>query len=424
MEDIQYLIVGAGISGLSFANFLNSDDYLVIEREAEIGGYCRTTYQEGFVWDYAGHFFHFRDPEIEKYLVGRMSPESLLDIKRNSKIFYKGNLIDYPFQKNIHQLPVEEFIECLYDLYFSDKKSRYDNFEQMLYSKYGKGIADKFLIPYNEKVYACSLDELDRGAMGRFFPHANIDEIIRNLRCPDNTSYNTTFLYSKNGTMEFVRALAKDVIKTNISTDEDVIRIDLPKKVAHTSHRKIRYEYLISSVPFNSLLEMVGSDYKRNTLRWNKVLIFNLGFTEKGPEEIHWIYFPEKSYRFYRVGFYDNILQANRMSLYVEVGMKPDFDIDFDKELSRIIEDLRKVGILEQQELVCHQAVVMNPAYVHISKASEELFSDMSNILCKENVYTLGRYGRWKYCSMEDCIIEAKDLAERFNCSEIDMEAL
>ena len=37
-----YLIVGAGITGLSFANFIDTDDYLVLEREPEIGGWCKT----------------------------------------------------------------------------------------------------------------------------------------------------------------------------------------------------------------------------------------------------------------------------------------------------------------------------------------------------------------------------------------------
>ena len=30
-----------------------------------------------------------------------------------------GAQIDFPFQKNIHQLPQADFIDCLYDLYFA-----------------------------------------------------------------------------------------------------------------------------------------------------------------------------------------------------------------------------------------------------------------------------------------------------------------
>ena len=63
MEKVKYLILGAGVSGLSFANNIDSNDCVVIEKEANAGGYCRTTRKGEYVWDFAGHFFHFSRPE-------------------------------------------------------------------------------------------------------------------------------------------------------------------------------------------------------------------------------------------------------------------------------------------------------------------------------------------------------------------------
>ena len=51
----------------------------------------------------------------------------------------------------------------------------------MLYGKFGKGIVEKFLKPYNEKLYAIDLTELDVDAMGRFFPYADKEAIIKNI---------------------------------------------------------------------------------------------------------------------------------------------------------------------------------------------------------------------------------------------------
>ena len=57
----RVLIVGGGVSGLAAAGFLADEfDCRLLEKEDEIGGYCRTLYQDGFTWDYSGHFFHFR----------------------------------------------------------------------------------------------------------------------------------------------------------------------------------------------------------------------------------------------------------------------------------------------------------------------------------------------------------------------------
>ena len=46
------LIIGGGISGLSYAMFMNNTDYIIVEKHKEIGGYCRTIKNSGFVWDY------------------------------------------------------------------------------------------------------------------------------------------------------------------------------------------------------------------------------------------------------------------------------------------------------------------------------------------------------------------------------------
>ena len=55
----KYLIIGAGISGLTFASYCK-ENYLIIEKDSEVGGYCKTHYNKDYVWDYAGHFFHFK----------------------------------------------------------------------------------------------------------------------------------------------------------------------------------------------------------------------------------------------------------------------------------------------------------------------------------------------------------------------------
>ena len=88
------LIIGAGISGISYANF-TKNDYLVIEKEKEAGGYCRTIKRNNFVWDYSGHFFHFQHPELEKYVCKNIEASSLLRVEKCTKIYYKGKYIDF-----------------------------------------------------------------------------------------------------------------------------------------------------------------------------------------------------------------------------------------------------------------------------------------------------------------------------------------
>ena len=161
----ETLIVGAGVSGLAFAQALRTDDYLVVESADDVGGYCRTVRQGDFVWDYSGHFFHFRHPEIEADFVNRIGPSRVLRVNRCSKVYYKGRLVDFPFQRNIDQLDHDDFVACLNGLGSREAVEPTD-FRQLLHARFGEGICEQFLVPYNEKVYATDLCRLDVHAMG------------------------------------------------------------------------------------------------------------------------------------------------------------------------------------------------------------------------------------------------------------------
>lgn len=432
MESVRTLIVGAGISGLATAAALQDDDYLVLEGDSEIGGYCKTIKKDGFVWDYSGHFFHFKHPEIESWLRERMQGQRIRTVEKRSFISYADKLVDFPFQKNIHQLPREDFIDCLYDLYFArapkellgegggERESggpRESSFRDMLYARFGRSIAEKFLVPYNEKLYACDLSTLDKDAMGRFFPHADLTDIIRNMKRPDNASYNSTFTYPEGGAIEYVKAIANAVREGGIATQEMLLGIDLEKKIAKTSKREIRFDRLVSSAPFPKLLEMTGLPHEPSDFSWNKVLVFNLGFDRKGPSDVHWIYYPNRERVFYRVGFYDNIFDTDRMSLYVEIGFGKDARVDVEAMRRRVLEDLEREGLKRGHELVAWHSVVMDPAYVHITKRSMAEHARLSAVLRERGVHSIGRYGGWTYCSIEDNIVEARALVASFGDS-------
>lgn len=409
--NIKYLIIGAGISGLSFAQ--KKDDYLIIEKENEVGGLCRTIHRNGYTWDYSGHFFHFKNEKIKKMFLDNISDEDLIEKKKNTKIFIDNQYIDYPFQKNIHQLDKESFIDCLYELYFRKESTHYDSFIDMLYGKFGKGITDRFLRPYNEKLYACPLNNLESGAMGRFFPYADFEDIIRNMKKNDNNSYNDLFWYPKKGAETYIDILKKDIDNNRIMYNCTIEGIDCDKKIAYTNRGSIEYEYLISTMPFNELCSILGINCK-NDLSSNKVLVFNMGFDRQADDtDIHWIYYPEKKYNFYRVGFYSNILNEDKLSIYVEIGFTEREKIDVNIELAKTIRNLNKAGIINDHKLVDFYPIIIDPAYVHITEKSEAFRNATIDYLKNEQIFSIGRYGEWKYCSIEDCILMAYKLAEQ-----------
>ncbi len=421
---VKYLLIGAGISNLTFANYAEKD-YLIVEKDDKVGGYCRTTERNGFVWDYAGHFFHFKTEEFKRKFLDKVPEDEIITQDKCTKILYDKNLlIDYPFQTNIHQLEKEEFIDCLYDLFNKEEKGKYDNFLEMLYGKFGKSITEKFLKPYNEKLYAIDLRKLDEDAMGRFFPYANKEQIINNMRNSADVSYNNKFLYPKHGAETFIKILYDNLEKDRIKLNTKIVSIDIENRIATTdSGEKIEYEYLINSSPLNKFLELFKEEKLtklKAELSYNQVLVFNLGFNKKSKlQQEHWMYIPSKDCNYYRIGFYDNILSADKLSMYIEIGYDKDAVItndEIEKQLELTLENLRKQEIIDDETtLIDHESIIMSPAYVHIESETDKKVKETFKEFSEEHIYSIGRYGAWTYCSMEDCMLQAKELFEKIS---------
>lgn len=429
MKKVKHLIIGAGISGLTYANYVN-DDYLIVEKENEVGGYCRTIKRNGYVWDYAGHFFHFNTKEFKDNFISKMNSDEIIYNDKCTKILYKNEFVDFPFQTNIHQLEKEEFIDCLYDLFNKEEKEKYDNFLDMLYGKFGKSIVEKFLKPYNEKLYATDLKNLDVDAMGRFFPYADKEAIINNMKKSSVNSYNSSFLYPKNGAASFIKILYDELDKDKVLLNTSVVKIDVDsKKVSLSDGEEIEYEYLVNTMPLNRFLELLGGyDKILNDLSYNKVLVFNLGFDKESPrcKEEHWIYIPDEKCNYYRAGFYNNILGDKKLSMYIEIGYGKNekiTDKEVEKQLDLTLENLKKANIIDDSmKLVDHETIIMDPAYVHINSKTNKEVIELKKEFAKKNIYTIGRYGGWIYNCMEDSMLVAKGLAEAKDEDKIQIE--
>ncbi|MBR2215105.1 MAG: FAD-dependent oxidoreductase [Selenomonadaceae bacterium] len=420
MEYVHTLIIGAGVSGLTYALHAKGE-YLIFDKDVRPGGLCKTFYQDGSIWDYAGHFFHFAHPWLKKYFSDAIGIDSMVTCAKNTNINYYGRLIDYPFQMNIHQLAKDEFIDCLYDLFHRPKGARQGSFQEMLYQKFGKGITEKFLKPYNEKLYACDLNELDVDAMGRFFPYASPEEIIDNFKDANVATYNSVFNYPKRGAEVFVDALLQGINKERLRCEQALERVDIRDKVALIDGKEFRYEQLISTIPLNRFIKLVyknGAPFvaeeKAPILTANQVLVFNLGYDRPALDtNVHWTYYPDKKINFYRVGCYSNILNTNRLSLYVEIGAKETEKLDINAQLELTQHWLKHVGIISEHQLIAYNALIINPAYVHITNKGKKFVEALADTLQEYDVHLLGRYGKWTYCSIEDCMVDAMGLANK-----------
>jgi hypothetical protein len=153
-------------------------------------------------------------------------------------------------------------------------------------------------------------------------------------------------------------------------------------------------------------------------LRFVSVLNINLGIDRPGVIPYHWVYFPERDLPFYRIGsptnFSANVAPAGTSSLFVEVSLRADENVDIEKSVDCSIAALRRSGILRSEDkIVTRHPVLLKYAYVIFDHERKRAVERILRYLNSKDVYSFGRYGSWIYSSMEDAVLQGKEFAER-----------
>ena len=175
-------ILGGGLAGLSLGYFLHQKDYdfLILERNPETSGLLKSIQIEGFTFDVGGsHIIFSKDKEILNFMVSLLG-DNVIRNRRNTKILYKGHYVKYPFENGLADLPKRDNFECLY--YFVQNLIAKEkgllkpptNMKEWFYYTFGKGIAEKYLIPYNEKIWKFDSAFMDTQMVERI-PKQNIN---------------------------------------------------------------------------------------------------------------------------------------------------------------------------------------------------------------------------------------------------------
>ncbi len=447
MAKKRILILGAGLAGLSAAWHLQREgiECQIFEKETEVGGLCRSKKINGagFTFDSSGHLLHFKNNYtlgLVKKLVGR----NLVRHKRKAWIYSYGKFTRYPFQANLYGLPKEIVKECLLEflkIKNSEVKPPNTNkinmfggltsknnlrFLDWINQTFGKGIARHFMIPYNTKFWTVPLDKLTCEWIDGFIPIPTLGQIIEGTikESRQNLGYNAFFWYPEKGGIGTIsQAFAGQIM--NIFKGCNVTEIDLKRKTIRINGKqKERFDFLISTIPlpeigylFCNLPEYIASAFKN--LKWNSIFNLNIGIDRELDNSWHWMYFPEKEFSFFRVGFPYNfssfLVPPNKSSLYVEVSYSENKPIDKSNIVSRIKKDLRKAGTLNQSDRICVEDINdIKYGYPIYDKNYQQARGKILKYLYQNSIIPCGRYGSWQYFSMEDTILDGKRIAGLF----------
>jgi protoporphyrinogen oxidase len=422
------LIVGGGLTGLVAAERLESrgTPVMVLEREAEPGGACRSLSVDGFVFDYTGHLLHVGRPETEHYLreIGVWS--QLTVHERRAAVVIGGHTTPYPVQINTHGLAPDVRRDCLLGFiraWSATSSEEPRDFRAWVLDRFGEGLAEHFFFPYNSKLYRAAPEELSLDWVGRYVPKPQLEDVVNGALGlhDEGVGYNATFRYPTKGGI----SLLPNVVAGRLS------RLRLGHEVAHlhlgegwvelADGQRLQWKKLLSTISLPALFDRIVDDLPeevtgaRRALRWVRVLNLALGVEGPAPRDAHWLYFPDLELPFYRVGFPSNhgqLASAGCHTVSMELSLDPD-EGDVGNLADAAQRSLVTAGLLDEAAVRVRHVTVLDPAYVVFDHRRREAVALLRNFLRPHGAMLAGRWAEWKYSAMEDAILDGISAARR-----------
>ncbi len=414
---MKVVIAGGGLAGLALGyNLRNSDvNFEILEKEPFVGGLLKSEKKNGYTFDAGGsHILFSKDEDILKEMVNLVG--QVVMHRRRTFIFYRNRFIKYPFENGIFMLPPEERFEILRNFVrnICTKKKKPKNLHEFFRYMFGSEIVEKYLGPYNKKIWKRDLDEISIGWTNDRIPNPPVDDVLRAAVGIETEGYahQLRFFYPLNGGIEsLVRGVA-DTIRKQIYTSTPVQKINpLDDRVVVNGKE---YDYLISTIPMPVLGHIMGGIIEELTrkLDYNSVTVVGLGVRAALPD-FHWVYVPQKDIIFHRVAFLSNyspnMAPPGRGNIIAEIshraGDRPDNPVE------KVIEGIEKMGIHVEIETARvwenrYAYVVSNESYLATVSKLRELLKNM-------HILPLGRHGNWEYINMDAVWARSREIGRK-----------
>jgi len=324
MEKVKYLILGAGPAGLTFAGMLKKkgeDSFLILEKEREAGGLCRSAPVDGSPFDIGGgHFLDVKRPGVNDFLFSFMPREEWEVFRRDSRIMIKGKTVGHPLEANIWQFDLEEQVAYLSSIARAGCNSGMEmpeKFVEWIRWKLGDKIAEDYMLPYNRKMYAEDLNQLGTYWLEKL-PDVSFEDTLRS--CLTHRPYgrepgHVSFYYPKKfGYGEVWARMARE-LAPRILYHTAAKGLDLGRRQVRTDSGEVfGADVIVTTVPWAEYQEIQGMP--EDLLSAVRTLKYNAIETRYYPENLdtqaQWIYVPDDALPFHRILVRHNFCQGSR----------------------------------------------------------------------------------------------------------------
>ena len=355
------VILGAGPTGLSAAYHYGAGSVL-LEREARVGGSCRSIEDTGFTFDHAGHIMFSNDSYVQE-LYRRLLGDNVHWQVRDAWIHTNGGY-------RVWGVPLAE----------SD----------------ASWLGGRVPLP----------DEASAAGARSIGPSARFGYPLRG-----------GFQALMNGFLPLLRGdLLLHASVARVAPREHAVTLD--------DGRRFRYDVLISTLPLPVLVAAIGDDAPADVrraageLRHVSVRCVNLGVARPHVTDKHWIHFPEGSL-FHRVFMQGNASPhcnpPGGFGLTCEIAYsasKP-LPVTGAALTERCFRECVDVGLLDASDgLLTTNQIDIPYAYVVYDQGRAERVARIRNWLAQFDILPAGRYGEWEHYNADHAFVAGKKAAE------------
>ncbi len=419
-------ILGGGVSGIALAAHL-ARPWEVLERDAEVGGLCATVQEQGFTFDAAGpHIMFSKNKPVLARMVEVLG-DNVHQRRRENKIWLDGRLVKYPFENGLSDLSKEDCFECLLGYLKNPWTGEPTNLEEWAYATFGKGISDKYFLPYNRKIWNVAPSEITLDWVARI-PKPPLEDVVKSaIGIPtEGALHQLHFSYPKRGGyVSLVRAFAAIAKGGEVRTSCPVDRVSSKggRWIVEAGGAVHEYETLVSTLPIHELARVWDGfpEAARSALaqlRYNSLLNVLIGLDEDRGYPFTALYIPDPSIPFHRLSFpkafSEHCVPAGGSAMMAEITCDEGdalWRLDDAALAEQTVGHLQRMGLVTPGTARYRRVMRFRYGYPIYDHAHAEQTRRLKEAVAAAGVHLLGRFAEFDYINSDVCVERAMRMA-------------
>ncbi len=449
--ELSVVVIGAGPAGLTAAYELTKAGHAsavtILEADDVVGGISRTVLRDGWRFDIGGHRFFTKVRAVDDLWWEILGQENFLSRPRQSRIFYRGKLYDYPLvtMNVLRNLGPIEALRCVASYVWvriHPPKNR-DTLEGFIAARFGWRLYQHFFKAYNEKVWGVPASELSADWGAQRIKDLSLFRAMKDALTPKRfakrdkskmvTSLIDEFNYPKFGPGMMWEVAADKVVAAgaNLEFDRRVTGIHHGEggatAVVAVDRAGVEHVYpcthVVSSMPIGALCAAMQPPVDATTgaaaadLRYRDHLTVALVVPQKYSFTDNWVYIHDPEVQVGRVQNYGSwspfMVKDGRTCLGLEYFVN-EGDAMWTKSDADLIEQGRRemhtLGLIDDPSQVEAAYVVrMAKAYPVYDEMYQDNVETMRKWLAANtpNVFPCGRNGMHRYNNQDHSMLTA-----------------